>query len=344
MSEKLLPQIVRKARSENRVAVAPLVGFPGIQLVGSTVKLAQQNAGEHFKVVKAVADAFSPDIVFSLMDLSVEANALGRFTIFPREDSATVPPERFSVGDLGDLAGIDIALDSRLSGYVETMRLMKAGLPQGILRGAYVTGPYSLAALLMGAGNAAMATVTDPGGLAQVCEFATERIQEYVQMLIVAGAQVVCVLEPTAVMLGPEQFGRFSGDYVRHIANSCRYTRTAIVYHTCGNTMHLVERMVASGVDAISLDSAHVGVDLPTVAETVPAEVAIMGNLNPIGSLRLGTPEEVVVETTALLETMERHPNFILSTGCDLPQDTPAGNILAFMHAARRYRRPPVEP
>jgi uroporphyrinogen decarboxylase len=342
--EKLLRKTVRRAQAEGRVPVAPLVGFPGVPLVGSTVKLAQQNSGEHFKVLKAIADTFCPDIVFSLMDLSVEANALGRFTIFPKEDSATVQPEAFATEELRELEDINITLDSRLSGYVETMKLMTVGLPQGVLRGAYVTGPYSLAALLMGAESAAMATVMDPEGLTRACEFATERIQEYVRLLIAAGAQLICILEPTAVMLGPEQFSRFSADYVRHITNSCRYTRVATVYHTCGNAMHLVDGMVASGVDAISLDSAHFGIDLPAAARAIHGEVMVMGNVNPVGALRTGSPEEIVRETTELLESMDCHSNFILSTGCDLPQDTPVSNILAFMHAGRSYHRPPGEP
>jgi len=31
------------------------------------------------------------------MDLSVEANAIGRYTIFPKQDSATVPKDKFYI-------------------------------------------------------------------------------------------------------------------------------------------------------------------------------------------------------------------------------------------------------
>jgi len=36
-----------------------------------------------------------------------------------------------------------------------------------------------------------------------------------------------------------------------------------------------------------------------------------------------------------LLVRMAPYPNFILSTGCDLPQETPLSNIAAFMQAGR---------
>ncbi|HQT92742.1 MAG TPA: uroporphyrinogen decarboxylase family protein, partial [Candidatus Kryptobacter bacterium] len=138
----------------------PLVGFPGLNLTGCSVKLAQQNYGEHFRVLKAVADTFHPDAIFPLMDLSVEANAIGRYTVFPKEESATVVRDEFMLDDLIAAERVNISFDARLLGYVETMKLMSIGLPSTILRGAYVTGPYTLTALLMGAEDAATATVT----------------------------------------------------------------------------------------------------------------------------------------------------------------------------------------
>jgi uroporphyrinogen decarboxylase len=329
---------LRRAQEEGRRLVVPLVGFPGINMTGGTIKLAQQNYGEHFRVMKAIAETYEPDIIFPLMDLAVEANALGRYTLFPQAESATVVRAEFSLDELARRAQVNIAFDTRLIGYVETMKLMCIGLPESVLKGAYVTGPYTLAALMMGADEAAMATVLRVDELHAVCQFTTERIQEYVRLLIAAGAQVICVLEPSAVMLGPEQFAAFSADYVRHIIESCKYAGVATIYHTCGNTMHLVDKMVEAGVHAISLDSHEAGVDLPAVARRLSSDVVIMGNVSPTGILFKGRPEEVEAEVCDLLKRMAAYPNFVLSTGCDLPQETPLENIRAFMRAGRRYR------
>ena len=231
MIEKPFHDMALRARREGRRLVAPLMGFPGLNMTGCSVKLAQQNYGEHYKVLKLLAETFRPDLIFPLMDLSVEANALGRYTVFPKDESATVVKEAFSVSDLVAQAHINISFDTRLLGYVETLKLMSIGLPEAVLRGAYVTGPYSLAALIMGADEAAMATILRPEELEEVCRFTTAKIQEYVRWLIAAGAQVICILEPSAVMLGPPQFEQFSAQYVRHINNSCRYTGVATVYH-----------------------------------------------------------------------------------------------------------------
>ena len=338
MKEKLFTQLMKSAYEEKRRLVAPLVGFPGLNLTGGNIKLAQQNYGEHFKVVKAIAEAYQPDAIFPLMDLSIEANALGRYTVFPKEESATVVKDEFHLDELTYSEKINISFDARLTSYVETLKMMSIGLPSTILRGAYVTGPYTLAALFMGADEAALATIINPDELHELCKFTTGKIQQYVRLLVAAGAQMICVLEPSAVMLGPDQFEDFSARYVRSICESCRYTDIAVIYHICGNSMHLVQKMAESGVDALSLDSPETGVDLKIVANKISQNIGIIGNLNPVGSLLKGQPSDVQKDVNDLLEFMNSYPNFILSSGCDLPQEVPSENILAFIQAGKKYR------
>ncbi|MDD3777222.1 MAG: uroporphyrinogen decarboxylase family protein [Actinomycetota bacterium] len=338
MKETNLVKLSHQYYQQGKRLVAPLLGFPGVELIGSNIKLAQQNFGVHFQAIKELVNRFEPDLIFPLMDLSVEANALGRYTLFPQEDSATVPKGEFSLEQIEQLKDINISFDSRVLSYVETMKLMRVGLPSSVIRGAYITGPYSVAALIMGADDAAMASVTEPEKLHTLCDFVTEKIREYVSLLLSAGAEVICVLEPTAVMLGPKQFEEFSAHYVKHIIDSIQYSQASTVYHTCGNTMHLIGKMVQAGVNAISLDSEDMGVDLKKVAQTIPSDVVVMGNINPATTMLRDTPKQIKEKVSHLLDQMKEFPNYILSTGCDLPQETPPENIEAFMQAGRDWQ------
>jgi len=337
INKKGLAELACHAYEEGRRLAVPLMGFPGLNETGVSIKLAQQNYGEHYRVIKYLAKRFEPDMIFPLMDLSVEANALGRYTLFPKDDSATVVQDVFHIEELEAWEAINISFDNRIMGYVETMKLMSIGL-NGVLRGAYVAGPYSLAALIMGASKAAMLSLTEPDKLNRLCEFCTERIQEYVRLLIGAGAQVICILEPSAVMLGPNQFKEFSARYIRHISTSCRFTGINFVYHTCGNTTHLIDKMTEAEVDGVSLDSSEVGINLPEIAQRVSRDVAVIGNINPTTTMLSGTAEAVYREVKALLQAMDPYPHFVLSTGCDLPQETPLANIEAFMAAGREHK------
>ena len=73
-------------------------------------------------------------------------------------------------------------------------------------------------------------------------------------------------------------------------------------------------------------------------AQMVPENVIIIGNVNPTSVLSYGSVENVKQVTTELLEQMRPYPNFILSTGCDLPPETPIENMKAFMQAGRNLK------
>jgi uroporphyrinogen decarboxylase len=62
-----------------------------------------------------------------------------------------------------------------------------------------------------------------------------------------------------------------------------------------------------------------------------------MGNIDPAGTLRMGTPEKVKGETRDLLERCAKYPNFVLSSGCDIPPMTPWENIDAFFEASKDF-------
>ena len=338
MSKNKLVQLCIDSYHKGKRLVAPLIGAPGVQLINSNLKIAQQNYGIHFKAIRSLVEIFSPDIIFPLMDLSVEANAIGRYTIFPKEDTAIVPKDKFNINEIKKFEAINISFDSRLLNYVKTAELMCICLPDNILKGAYVTGPYSLTSLIMGSDESAMSTVMNPDELCKLCDFATKIIQDYIKLLILTGIDVICILEPSAVMLGPKEFDRFSSNYVNYIINSCKYSDIDFIYHVCGNTCHLTESMVKSGIHGLSLDSKENGIILPNIAKDIPKDVVIIGNINSSNLMVKGTKNDIKKEVLDLLQNMDPFPNFILSTGCDVPQEAPLENIETFFKVARKYK------
>lgn len=337
--KKRIVELAEVAYRDGRRIVVPLVGFPGCDLTGYSIKVTQQNHGVHFACIDELVKELEPDAVFILMDLSVEANALGLPVRFPTEESSTV--ELHPIHELSDLETyrkINILWDARVQSYIKTVEMMSISLPKNVLVGAYVIGPLTLAGLLESAQQVAIDSVMDEAKLEGLCEFATGIILEYTRSLVNAGADIICVLEPTGAILGPKGFHKFSACYVRHIMESYKYSGVDTVYHVCGNTMHLVEEMGMSGVNAISLDSPETGIDIKKAIEMVPRDVVIMGNVNPTVVLKDGSVEDVKRETIKLLKDMRSYPNFVLSTGCDLPPGTPLENIKAFMEVGRTFR------
>lgn len=315
---------------EGKRPIVPLLGYPGLQLTGTNIKQNQFNHLVQFQSLSRLYDRFHPDAMFFLIDLSVEASALGLSVRFPLEDTPSV--EEHLVKGLGDLEAfrkIDILGDGRVIVYLETLRHMRAALPCPV--GAYVIGPLTLSGLLVGANELAVQSILNEAFFYGVLEFSKEVVRAYAKALKEAGADIIMILEPTAVIFGPDTFRKNLAPLYRELTGIL--DEVEVILHVCGDTTHLIPEMSRCGVAGLSLDSS---VDLRQAAEKANG-LLLMGNVSPVMMLLEG-PKEVYSATYRLLEAMKEYPSFVLSTGCDLPQDVPFENIDAFFHAGREWK------
>lgn len=318
-------------KSSPRRLVAPLLGYPGARLTGSSLKQNEFNPALHAATISRIVERFTPDVAFFMMDLSLEAGALGLPVRYPLFESPTVEEHPVKqADDLERLRVVDPLEDARIRSYIRTMELLSRSI--SIPRAAYVTGPFTLAGLLMGASDIAMATITDPDLVHQTVHFCTDICIRYSRALTEAGADIIVILEPTATFLSPQAFAEFCGAYVREVIASPGAAGDAVL-HICGDTSHILREMCATGACALSLDSP---VDLRAAASRVDPEVILIGNIDPVGIMVQQSPQEVACATRRLLDSMAQCDSFILSTGCDLPYETPHENIDAFMSEGRR--------
>jgi len=323
-------RLIDMARQSDRRLVIPLAGFPGCELTQSTIRQIEFNAELQARTLYKLAERTLPDGVFIMMDLSVEAGALGLPVRFPLRESATVEwhPVK-EVADLDQYKVIDPLYDGRVWVFLETVRLLSKKLDIPV--GAYVSGPFTLAGLMIGANNIALATLDSPNVVHATVNFCERVISDYAKALSAAGADMICILDPTAVILSPAAYEEFAG---RSTANIVRRLDTRTILHVCGNSTHLIEKMCDTGVGGLSLGSM---VPMAEVASRVPPEVVMLGNINPVTTMLQGTQEDVRRETTALLDAMADRGNFIVSTGCDLAPGTPLENIRELCDTVKAY-------
>ncbi len=110
----------------------------------------------------------------------------------------------------------------------------------------------------------------------------------------------------------------------------------AVIYHNCGdNVPKMLDSILSTGCAAYHFGNA---VDMEKdIIANVPADTLVMGNIDPAGVLRMGTPAEVREKTLALLSQCAKYPNFLLSSGCDIPPLTPWENLDAFFAASEEF-------
>jgi len=108
-----------------------------------------------------------------------------------------------------------------------------------------------------------------------------------------------------------------------------------VIYHNCGdNTPRMVDSMLSTGAAAYHFGNA---VSMKEMLEKFPSDVPVMGNVDPAGVLKMGSPETVREETLKLLGECASYENFTLSSGCDIPHATPWENLDAFFAAAKEF-------
>jgi uroporphyrinogen decarboxylase len=70
--------------------------------------------------------------------------------------------------------------------------------------------------------------------------------------------------------------------------------------------------------------------DIVAALNQAPTDVVLCGNLDPTGVFVQLQPIEMTARVTTLLAATHRWPNFVLSSGCDVPSNAPLANLDAF--------------
>jgi uroporphyrinogen decarboxylase len=310
---------------ERRLAV-PLAGSVGARLAGLELATCLTDPKAHLAALAALADAFSPDVLFPIMDLTLEAEALGLPIVFPHDGAPSVAEHPISTLDnLAHLALPDPLKTGRMPLSIQVAEGMRDIAPA--LTGAYVIGPFTLASELAGAEEFAMRTITEPDFVHGMLAFSLEALSDYAGLLA-ARTDMVVILEPTAVMLSPDHFSRFISPALNDLTGTIRGSGAYPVLHICGDTTPLLEEMTNSGADGLSLDSQ---VELKGAASKVGKDQVLIGNIDPVGVMLEKDAVGVRETCERLLGEMQALPNFLLASGCDLPADTPAENITALI-------------
>ena len=94
--------------------------------------------------------------------------------------------------------------------------------------------------------------------------------------------------------------------------------------------------MLYTGANAYHFGNA---IDMVQALIRCPPDKLIMGNIDPVGVMKMSSAKDVKSFTTNLLDRTSGFKNFVLSTGCDLPPHVPAENISAFFYALEEYNK-----
>ena len=200
---------------------------------------------------------------------------------------------------------------------------------------AGVIGPFSLAARLLDVTEIMIYCYEEPDMVHVLLEKATQFITEYCKAYKEAGANGVVIAEPVAGLLSPALSAEFSGPYVKQIVDAVQDDSFLVIYHNCGNsTIQMIDSILETGSAAYHFGNA---IDMAEMMAHIPAGTVAMGNVDPAGEFRNGTPESIRAATLGVMDACCKYPNFVISSGCDIPPLSRWENIDAFFAAVNEF-------
>ena len=313
----------------------PILSFPCISLLDITVRELISDSDLQAKGMKAVADKTDALASVSFMDLSVEAECFGATVSISDDEVPTVKGRLINDMDEAEALAVPSVGDKRTHLYIDAIKKASAEITdRPVLAG--MIGPFSLAARLLDVSEIMMDCYDDPDMVHLVLEKVTQFLCEYAKAYKAAGANGIVMAEPVAGLLSPSLEEEFSSPYIKKIVDAVQEDDFVVIYHNCGdNVPKMLDSILSTGCAAYHFGNA-VDMEKDIIAQ-VSAETVVMGNLDPAGILRLSSPEKVREETLALLDKCAKYPNFVLSSGCDMPPMTPWENIDAFFATVNEY-------
>ena len=313
----------------------PILSFPSVSLLGVSVKEIISNSELQARGMKAVAENTPATASVSFMDLSVEAECFGCSVTVTDDEVPTIEEPILHDEDEAAALTVPEVGSGRTGIYLDAIKRAKELITdRPVLAG--MIGPYSLAARLFDVSEIMMNCYDDPDTVHAVLEKCTQFLIAYAKAYREAGADGIVMAEPVAGLLSPMLEEEFSSPYVKQIVDAVQDDNFIVIYHNCGdNVPKMLESILSTGAAAYHFGNA---VDLETdILAKVPADVVVMGNIDPAGVLRMGAPDSVREATIELLQKCSTYPNFVLSSGCDIPPKTPWENIDAFFAAADEF-------
>ena len=312
----------------------PILSFPCISLLDVSVKELIADSELQAEGMKKVAEAVDAAAAVSLMDLSVEAECFGAAVRFSEEEVPTVTGRLVHDEDEANALEVPPVGAARSGLYVDSIRKACRRITDRPVFAGMI-GPFSLAARLLDVSEIMMDCYDEPDMVHTVMEKCTAFLIEYAKAYREAGANGIMMAEPVAGLLSPSLEEEFAAPYVKKIIDAVQDEEFIVIYHNCGdNIAAMTDSIFANGAAAYHFGNA---VKLSVMLDKAPEGVPVRGTVDPAGVLRFGTVEEVKAATRAVLEECSKYPDFLLSSGCDIPPLTPWENLHAFFKTAEEF-------
>lgn len=325
-------KILKEALQAKTKKAMPILFYPAKQLIAKSVKELILSPIYQAEAMRLVSERVDSMASIAPMDLSLEAEAFGLKIEFSADRAPRAIGQLINSKEDAKALKIPTPTRGRIGLCINAIeRAAKLIEHKPII--ANLSGPLSVAGQLIDLRKILQTGQRDTlcATLEKVTEFLINCATRYKD----SGASALIMAEPFAGIFSPEINAKFSVPYARRITESVRDKNFAVIYHNCGNnTVAQIADILKINADAYHFGNA---IDIVEILNVVGADTIVMGNLDPLEIFCNKSPESSYSETLDLLKRTAKYPNFIISSGCDIPAQAKWENIDAFFSCVAKF-------
>ena len=323
----------------DRLPAMPMIDSVGPRLIGEKNRFKRLSAENQVLVQKKAYELLGLDGLSIEYGLHGIGQAAG--TILGDPENTAPPIVEHVLKDLKDVDNLDPECVLRKNDpWIElccrACEMLVEQMGDVVGTSASLTGPMTAASSIYPISKLLVATRKQPELVHKLLRFSTDALIAVSEEFAKCGVDIfICDPVASGDIMSEKAYRELVLPYTKELAPAIHKHGVAMGYHICGNTNKITEAKLESGCHMLSVD---VKVPLLRAKELGGDKVPIIGNVDPINTMMLGTPDEVREEVMRDIADCADTPNgYIVSTGCDIPVDTPKENVMAFMDAVREY-------
>jgi len=284
-------------------------------------------------------DIVGVDAAILFSDILVVPNEMGMKLEFLHGEGPVFKDPIKNEADLNNLLEGEEAA-SKLTYVYETIKILKARLPQDKALIGFTGAPWTLATYMIeGQGSKTYSLCKkvmyqNPEFLHKILQKLTDIIKLYLEKQILAGADVVQIFDSWASAIEPEKYDEFSWKYMVEISEYIKnkYPHIPVIMFPKGVASFIERDLVYGKFDVFGVDW---GTSMALAKEKLGSKYVLQGNMEPC---RLYSKEATTASVEAIHKIMNKEGH-IFNLGHGILPDIPVENAIHFVQECKRVSK-----
>ncbi len=266
--------------------------------------------------------------------MTIEAEALGsKIEIKEMDYPKIVEHIVKEPNDADDLKVPDPLKDGRMPIVLESLRILVDAVGKDTAVVGFMCSPFTILDGIRGFDKIARDILLNTDLLKKMLKITTQTCIEYGKSMIDQGVKIILIKDgfAGADMMSKKQCSEFDIKHLRSVTTSLQNYGAKIIIGNVSSKPYL-DMQVKLNPNAICFASGDIG----QIKQKFGNKVCIIGNVDQT-KMPFKSKKEIEEEAMFCINEAKNGGGYILSTGCEIPLETPADNVKALLEAVEKY-------